>query len=55
LLGDVDEKYIKKLIKKSCLNADPKTQIISPHLTSQEKSMNIPLIETYEIGLHVNF
>jgi hypothetical protein len=25
LLGDVDEKYIKKLIKKSCLNADPKT------------------------------
>ena len=25
LLGDVDEKYLKKLIKKSTLNADPKT------------------------------
>ena len=25
LLGDVDEKYLKKLIKKSVLNADPKT------------------------------
>lgn len=54
-LGDIDDKYLKKLITESVANADPLTSIKHKHLTTLESKLNFQAIEAYEIALHVNF
>lgn len=56
LLGDVDEKFLKKLIKQSVLNADPENaKIRLRSMTTREQKLSPLVIEAYEIALYVNF